>query len=144
MVNPTDNPPYKPMNGHEPLDNHVSQLPLFRSRRRAALTGFFGLALALGLAACSQSVSIARLLSDPSHWNNKTVQIHGTVQNAVGLLGEGMYSVSDGTGKIWVISNSGIPGKGVRVDVVGTVFQGAQFMGRSLGVALREQHHKTH
>jgi len=112
-------------------------------RRQWLWLGLLGV-LGLGLIACAQTVSIGRLLADPGHWNNKTVHIAGTVQNSSGAFGEGIYSVDDGTGTVWVFGGHGVPGRGVRVDVLGSVFQGAQFLGRSYGVAIREQRHRSH
>lgn len=111
---------------------------------RRLLLGSLLAGLAIGLVACAQTVAIGRLLADPGHWNNKTVHIAGTVQNSIGAFGEGIYSVDDGTGNIWVFGGHGVPGRGVRVDVLGSVFQGAQFLGRSYGVAIREQRHRSH
>jgi hypothetical protein len=100
-------------------------------------------AMVLALAAC-ESVTIGRLLSDPSHWEGKAVHIRGTVDDSIGVLGHGAYKVSDGTGSIWVISRTGLPGRGARIDVEGSIFQGAQLAGQSLGTALRETRHRTH
>lgn len=110
-------------------------------RASAALVAL--VAVALIAAGCADTVSISRLNSDPAHWQNKTVRIVGTVQNSMGLMGRGAYSVSDGTGSIWVISDKGVPARGAQIAVEGTVFQGAQFMGQSFGVAIREKQHKT-
>lgn len=101
------------------------------------------IAVCLVLVACAETVAIGRLLSDPAHWNNKEVHIQGHVTNSMGMMGEGAYRVEDGTGSIWVISNTGVPGRGTNVDVIGTVFQGAEFMGHSYGVALRERGHRS-
>jgi len=99
-------------------------------------------ALVLVLAAC-ESVTIGKLMADPSRYEGKTVHIQGTVDTSFGALGNGAYKVSDGTGSMWVISRTGIPGRGARVDVEGTIFQGAQLLGQSLGVALRETRHRA-
>ncbi len=96
--------------------------------------------LALVLAAC-ESVSINKLLADPARWRNKTVHVHGTVENSMGALGHGAYLLADDTGRIWVISNTGVPARGAKVDVEGVVFEGVQFGGQSLGVAVREKRH---
>lgn len=98
--------------------------------------------LSLVLIGC-QTVKIGSLVSDPSRWRNKTVRIEGTVQNSVGAIGTGAYAVSDDTGTVWVISRTGVPSRGARVEVVGQVFEGVQFLGQSFGVALREKEHRT-
>ena len=64
--------------------------------------------------------------------------------NAFGALGAGGYQVDDGSGKIYVLSTgSGVPSKGSRVLVSGTVINGATVMGKSYGTAIREQKHKV-
>jgi hypothetical protein len=112
-------------------------------RLRTVAAAAVVLALVLALAAC-ESVSIGRLTADPSHWQGKRVHVHGTVEDSYGALGHGAYLVSDGTGKIWVISGKGLPSRGARVDVEGDVFQGAELMGRSVGMALKEIRHHSH
>ena len=54
-------------------------------------------------------VKIARINADPSRFRNQTVHVSGTVVNSVGLLGTGGYQIDDGTGRIYVISRSGVP-----------------------------------
>ena len=95
------------------------------------------------LAGCADTIKISQLLADPAHWRDKTVRVVGTVQNSMGLMGQGAYSVNDGTGNIWVISRSGVPARGAQIAVEGKVFQGAQIMGQSFGVAIRETKHRT-
>ncbi len=90
------------------------------------------------------SVRIGRITSDPTRYVHRTVQVEGTVTNSVGLLGTGGYQVDDGTGKIYVISNTGVPSRGSRVKVSGTVMSGAVVGGHAIGTALREYHHKVH
>jgi hypothetical protein len=109
-------------------------------RRKSLLFGtlLFGLLLS----ACG-SVKIGRILADPSRYRNRTVQVDGTVTNAFGALGAGGYQVEDETGKIYVISRTGVPTKGSRVKVSGTVMNGVNVMGRAYGTAIREQNHKV-
>ena len=97
---------------------------------------------ALFLSACG-AVKIGRINSDPTRFRNRTVTVNGTVVSAMGLLGTGGYQIQDDTGKLYVISSSGVPTKGSRVKVTGTVMSGANVMGHAIGTALREQHHKV-
>jgi len=94
------------------------------------------LAAALSLAACAP-VTIGRINADPSRYQNRTVKVTGTVVNSIGVLGTGGYQIEDNTGKIYVISSTGVPSKGSRVSVKGTVIPGAQLLGKSLGTAIR-------
>jgi hypothetical protein len=97
-------------------------------------------AAALLLSACG-SVKIGRINADPSRYRNQTVRVTGTVVNSVGLLGAGGYQVEDNTGRIYVISRSGVPSRGSRVTVTGKVTPGAEVLGQSVGTTIREQSH---
>ena len=105
------------------------------------LTGAAALA-ALLLSACA-SVKIGRITSDPSRFRNRTVQVSGTVTNSIGLLGKGGYQIEDETGRIFVISTTGVPSKGTRVAVTGSVIEGATVLGKAYGTAIRESRHKV-
>lgn len=99
-------------------------------------------ALTLFTAACG-SVRIARINADPSRYANRTVSVNGQVTNSVGFLGTGGYQIDDGTGTIYVISRTGVPSRGARVRVTGTVTPGATVLGRTIGVAIREESHRV-
>jgi hypothetical protein len=100
------------------------------------------LAVALFMVAC-EKVTISDILADPTRYKDKKVGVVGTVTTSFGLMNMGGYEIQDDTGKIYVISNQGVPGKGQEVAVEGTVFTGAMVMGQSVGVAIREQRHKV-
>jgi len=94
------------------------------------------------LAGCG-SVKIGRITADPSRYTNRTVSVQGTVTNSVGMLGKGGYQIEDETGKIYVLSQRGVPSRGSRVQVTGTVTPGAQVLGNSVGTMIRERHHRV-
>ena len=98
-------------------------------------------AAALWLAACG-SVKIGRITADPSRFRNQAVHVNGTVVTSAGLLGKGGYQIEDETGRIYVISSSGVPSAGSRVSVTGTVIGGAEVLGRPIGTVIREHSHK--
>ncbi|MFN7998903.1 MAG: hypothetical protein U0Q18_35090 [Bryobacteraceae bacterium] len=100
------------------------------------------LATLLALTGCGYT-AIGRINADPSRFMNRTVHISGVVTTSYGVLGTGGYQVEDGSGKIYVLSGTGVPSKGSRVDVTGQVMSGMQIGGRSVGTALRESHHKV-
>ncbi len=82
---------------------------------------------------------IADINHDPGRFSGKNVSIHGTVSDSFGALGNGVFQVDDGSGRIWVFSqNYGVPGSGSKVSVTGRVEQGFAFGGRSFGVILRQ------
>jgi len=97
---------------------------------------------ALALAGCAP-MTIGRITADPSRFQNRNVRVSGTVTNSVGLMGKGGYQIEDGTGRIYVISSSGVPSRGSRVTVTGRVSPGAEVLGNPVGVTIREQSHKV-
>lgn len=93
---------------------------------------------------CPQGTTVARIQQDPGRYYNKEVGIKGTVTESFGALGTGVYQVDDGTGKIWVLSESyGVPSKGARVGVAGTVVDTVSFAGRSYATAIRQTHRRS-
>ncbi len=98
---------------------------------------------ALLLTACG-AVKISRINADPSRYQNRTVRVSGTVTNSIGALGTGGYQVDDGTGRIYVISGTGVPSKGAHVRVTGRVQSGVTILGHAFGTAIREEHHSVH
>ena len=97
-------------------------------------------ALALAaLAGCRTTTTIAEINRDPGRFADKEITISGQTSNAFGGMGNGIFSVDDGTGKIWVFSqNFGIPADGGKETVTGQVQQGFNFGGRSYGMIFRE------
>src|SRR6202012_958124 len=80
------------------------------------------------IAGCPTRTSIADINKDPGRFANKDVSITGTVSEGFGALGNGVFQMDDGTGRIWVYSqNFGIPGNGNKVAVTGRVQQGFAF-----------------
>jgi hypothetical protein len=97
---------------------------------------------AAALAGCAP-VTIGRITADPSRFQNRSVTVTGTVTNSVGLLGKGGYQIEDPSGRIYVISGTGVPSRGSRVKVTGRVVPGAEVLGTAVGVTIREQSHKV-
>ena len=118
--------------------------------RRAGL-----LALVIGAissAACA-SRSINQVLADPSRYSNKQVTVSGSVVDSYSVIGRGAYQLEDKTGRLWVVSDKGVPRKGARVSVKGTVREGFSLgvVGDALklppgvgsGLVLMESSHKA-
>ncbi len=96
-------------------------------------------AFTLLLAGCPPSTKISEIERDPGKYANKDVTIAGRVTTSYGALGSGMFQVDDGTGTMWVYSQSyGVPGNGSKVAVTGHISQGFSFGGRSFAIILRE------
>ncbi len=80
----------------------------------------FIIAGAVFLAGCERK-DINQIKAEPSRYANREVAIVGNVVQSYSVLGKGAYEVDDGTGRLWVVSETGVPRKGARVVVKGTV-----------------------
>lgn len=79
------------------------------------------LAALLFAAGCASTTRIGDLLDDPGRYDGETVRVKGEVQESVGAFGRGAYRVSDGTGTLNVVNQSGgAPREGARVGIEGT------------------------
>jgi hypothetical protein len=97
------------------------------------------IATMLFIVGCPTQTSIADINKDPGRYAGKDVSIHGTASDSFGALGNGVFQIDDGTGRMWVYSqNFGVPGNGGKVEVIGRIEQGFAVGGRSFGVILRE------
>jgi hypothetical protein len=85
---------------------------------------------ALALTACPSKTTISQIAADPGKYQNKEVGLIGTVTDSYGVLGNGVYELDDGTGRIWVMTTRGVPARGSRVGVSGRAYTGLQFGGR--------------
>jgi hypothetical protein len=74
----------------------------------------------LFLLGCEQK-TINQILVDPHRYANQEVGVVGKVVRSYSVLGRGAYEVDDGTGTLWVISKTGVPREGARVEVKGTI-----------------------
>ncbi len=89
--------------------------------RSAALVVVLAGALLSG--ACAAR-SINQVLADPGRYRDKEVKLSGAVVDSYSVVGNGAYQIEDKTGKLWVVSNRGVPRKGAQVNVKGTVREG--------------------
>jgi len=90
------------------------------------------------LTACPSQTTISSINADPGRYRGKEVGIVGNVTDSYGVLGNGAYEIDDGTGRIWVATQRGVPSRGSRVGVKGRVLNGFQWGGRSFGTVLEE------
>ena len=79
---------------------------------------------ALALLTGCERKSIRDVLADPQRYADREVTIVGEVVDSYSVLGKGAYRVDDGTGKLWVVSVHGVPRRGSRVGVQGSVKDG--------------------
>ena len=77
----------------------------------------------VSMAACA-STSINRILTNPSHYRDREVRVSGSVVNSYSFANRGAYSIGDESGLLWVVSDRGVPRKGARVTVLGTIREG--------------------
>ncbi|HEY7474160.1 MAG TPA: hypothetical protein VH679_04065 [Vicinamibacterales bacterium] len=69
--------------------------------------------------ACATSIN--HVLADPSRYRNRDVTINGSVTESVSIADRGAYRIDDRSGQLWVVSAQGVPRKGARVSVKGTI-----------------------
>lgn len=98
---------------------------------------------ALALTACPSKTTIAKINQNPARYQNQQVGLIGTVTDSYGMLGNGIYELDDGTGRIWVMTTRGVPTKGTRVGVSGRAHTGVSFGGRTYGLVLQEEQRRT-
>jgi membrane protein implicated in regulation of membrane protease activity len=91
-----------------------------KTARYAAVVGLAFMALLL--TSCVKTIS--EIKAEPDRYVNKDVGIKGQVTESFSILGRGAYQVDDGTGKLWVVSQKGVPRKGARVTVKGKIRDG--------------------
>jgi hypothetical protein len=77
----------------------------------------------LMLAGCGAK-SINQVLADPTRYRNGSVTVRGTVAESASVMGRGAYRITDGGQGLWVVTTSGAPRKGARVDVTGRLQDG--------------------
>jgi len=79
--------------------------------------------IALFFAACEEK-SINQIMADPHRYMHQDVGIRGTVIESYSVAGHGIYRVDDGTGRLWIVSDKGVPRKGAKVAVLGRIKDG--------------------
>jgi hypothetical protein len=96
----------------------------------------------LFLSSCGYT-KIGRITADPARFRNQTVRVEGHVTNSFGAMSVGGYQIQDDSGKIFVLSNRGVPSSGSKVTVNGTVIEGVTVMGRTFGTTIQERDHRV-
>lgn len=110
-------------------------------------TILIGLVLITGLLtlACPERTSIADIEANPSKFLNKEAAIAGTVKDSYGLnipltgIRGGIYKVDDGTGSIWVVTQTSVPTKGTQIGVKGKIQNGVNYNGKNYGLGMMEE-----
>ena len=82
-------------------------------------------AASLLMTGCPPRMRIAEINRDPGRYFNREVTVVGRVTRSYGALGQGVYEIDDGTGRMWVLTEKyGVPGKDAYVGVTGKVYPG--------------------
>src|SRR5688572_13607238 len=116
---------------------------------------FFSAALMLGavlFGGCGVR-SVNDLLAETGKYRDQSVTVRGTVAEGVSIMGRGAYRIVDRDQGLWVVTKSGAPRTGARVDVTGRLEEGydlSAFGGRlrvpaamQNGLVLVETSHKA-
>ena len=113
-----------------------------RSFRRVALLPVL-IAGVMAFSGCPSGTTVSRINSDPGRYRNREVALTGRVTDSWGIAGTGAYQIDDGTGSIWVSTTQGVPARGARVGVRGTVRTSFVVAGRSFGTIIQETGRKN-
>ena len=115
--------------------------------------GLLALLIGAMVSSACASRTINQVLADPGRYRDRQVKLSGSVVDSYSLIGNGAYQIEDSTGRLWVVSNSGVPRKGARVSVTGTVREGFSLgsigdrmklpLAVSAGIVLMESSHKA-
>ena len=89
---------------------------------RYAILAFLVLC-ALVMSGCEQK-TISQIKADPHRYADHNVSVVGKVTRSFSILGRGAYEIDDGTGKLWIVSQTGVPREGARVLVNGKIRDG--------------------
>ena len=81
------------------------------------------LVVVLASAACA-SITINKVLADPSRFRDRDVTVSGEVSDSFSVTSRGAYRIKDGSGELWVISDKGVPRNGAQVKVTGKIREG--------------------
>jgi hypothetical protein len=70
------------------------------------------------------AATINKVLADPQRYRDREVKLTGSVVDSFSLVGRGAYQLDDTTGRLWIVSDKGVPRRGAKVNVKGTVREG--------------------
>jgi hypothetical protein len=91
-----------------------------RLRARTTQIATLLLAVSVFASACG-GTSIRKVTADPSKYRNEEVKVSGEVVDSYSIGSRGIYHIDDGSGRLWVYSDNGVPRKGAQVSVWGTI-----------------------
>jgi hypothetical protein len=84
-------------------------------------------------------IPIKRIIDDPKAFDERIVLIQGTAMRSLGVLGYGAYELDDGTARIAVVTDAGLPPVAATVRVRGLTKQGYVLGHRVLTVVVEKK-----
>jgi len=91
------------------------------------------------LSACSHRISVESINRDPGRFHDKEITVAGRVANSFGIADAGAFELDDGTGRLWILSDThDLPAHNSSVTVTGQIEQRFSFAGRTFIIILRE------
>ena len=82
------------------------------------------LAMSALVATACASTSVNRILADPSRYRDREVRVSGSGVDSYSFANRGVYRIDDESSRLWVVSDRGVPRRGARVTVQGTIREG--------------------
>ena len=95
-----------------------------RKKSRLHLVGLAAILASSILSSACAATTINQILADPSRYRNRDVRVSGSVVDSYSFANRGVYKINDESGPLWVMSDRGVPRKGARVVVKGTIRDG--------------------
>jgi hypothetical protein len=95
-----------------------------RKKSRLHLVGLAVILASSILSSACAATTINQILADPSRYRNRDVRVSGSVVDSYSFANRGVYKINDESGQLWVMSDRGVPRKGARVVVKGTIRDG--------------------
>jgi hypothetical protein len=95
-----------------------------RQKSRLHLVGLAVILASSILSSACAATTINQILADPSRYRDRDVRVSGSVVDSYSFANRGVYKINDESGQLWVMSDRGVPRKGARVVVKGTIRDG--------------------
>ena len=95
-----------------------------RQKSRLQLVGLAVISASTILSSACAATTINQILADPSRYRDRDVRVSGSVVDSYSFANRGVYKINDESGQLWVMSDRGVPRKGARVVVKGTIRDG--------------------
>ena len=95
-----------------------------RQKSRLQLVGLAVISASTILSSACAATTINQILADPSRYRDRDVRVSGSVVDSYSFANRGVYKFNDESGQLWVMSDRGVPRKGARVVVKGTIRDG--------------------